>query len=151
MPTKGKFDDIATIFFEMNNNGYTHAYVAFVDILGFSFMVKDSKKPGDMADLFMALQFIKRNAVAKGRLRLIRFSDSIFVVAPKDAFCDLIEFLSCCTYDLLIRSEQGPTVGGDIKEIMRCCLLRGGVTYGDVFSLKKYLTEKNELFLILKV
>lgn len=144
MSTKGKFDDIATIFFGMHNNSYEQAYVAFIDILGFSSMVNNSKKPSDMADLFMALQFIKRNAVAKGKLKLIRFSDSIFIVAPIDAFTDLIEFLSCCAYGLLVLSQQGPTLDGDIKETMKCCLLRGGVTYGDVFSLRKYLSEKNE-------
>lgn len=144
MSTKGFFDDIATIFYEMNNNDYEQAYVAFVDILGFSSMVNRSKRPGDMADLFMALQFIKRNAVAQGKLKLIRFSDSIFIVAPKDAFTDLIEFLSCCAYDLLIRSEQRLTLNGDNKEEMKCCLLRGGITYGNVFSLKKYLTENKK-------
>lgn len=134
------FEKTMEVFEALENNEYEECFVAFVDILGFSNLLKNTKKLSDLAPLFSLLQLIQDNAKRKNKIVLTRFSDSFFVIAPKDAFGELLDFLSCFSMNLLTNSWQ--QIDKVTVEQMECRLLRGGVCYGKVFSLKSYLQKK---------
>ena len=135
------FEKPMELYNALTNNEYEESFVAFVDILGTSMLLKNTKKLSDLAFLFSLLGLIEENAKRKNKIVLTRFSDSIFVVAPKDAFCELLEFLSCCSINSLTQSRQQIANTANVEQ-MGCRLLRGGVCYGKVFSLKSYLQKK---------
>lgn len=146
MSDKNVFKESMELFTTLTENNYEERFVAFVDILGSSRLFKTSGELKELAPLFSSLQLIKNGAERTEKLTLTRFSDSIFVVAQKECFLDLIDFLSCCSVNLLTLSSQrivNSNTETKANEYMNCQLLRGGVCYGRVFSLKKYLKEHN--------
>lgn len=146
MCDKNVLKESMELFTTLTESNYEESFVAFVDILGSSRLFKTSGELKELAPLFSSLQLIKNGAERTGKLTLTRFSDSIFVVAQKEYFLDLIDFLSCCSVNLLTLSSQrivNSNIKTKVNEYMNCQLLRGGVCYGRVFSLKKYLKEHN--------
>jgi len=105
-------------------------FVAFLDLLGFSNMVKsDCEAPSDSNSFIKKLFDVYRytNDVHKGRenIDITQFSDSIVfsMLYSKDRFPSFIKIISSFQYDLF-------------KKGLLC---RGGVAYGKHFSSEGFL------------
>ncbi len=99
-------------------------FVAFLDILGFSYMVKHDCESANFTEflrkLFNAYKITKELDVAGPGFDIMQFSDSIVFSMPylKENFPTFIKIISCFQYDLF-------------KQELTC---RGGVAYGKHFS-----------------
>lgn len=107
----------ASFNFELN-------FVAFLDLLGFSYMVKHDCESANSIDflkkLFNSYKITKDLKVTNPSFDLMQFSDSIVFSMPylKENFLIFIKIISSFQYDLF---KQGLTC-------------RGGVAYGKHFS-----------------
>jgi hypothetical protein len=117
-------------------------FVAFLDILGFSNMVRhDCESPGRdtfIKNLFNLYKFTKKIGATSPHLDIIQFSDSVVFSMPlsKDNFIYFINVISDYQYNLF-------------KENLLC---RGGIAFGKHFSsegfvfsdglIEAYLLEK---------
>src|ERR1700679_1326034 len=104
-----------------------NAFVAFLDVLGFSELVK-AENNNDLENFFsVTLENFKTITVYKGEIRKLILSDSIILVVDSENKND--NFLK------LLRAIRDLQASLALKGIW----IRGAVSYGDV-----YLNGKNE-------
>ena len=110
---------------------FSNHFVAFIDLLGFSEMVRHDTEATEGARLFVEKLFEAHKAIdflvssKKKNIRLTQFSDSIVMSLPvkKD---DFIEFLAVVASFQILLLKSG-------------LLCRGGVAYGKHFSDQSFM------------
>lgn len=113
----------------LNSKPYENKYVCFVDILGAKDLFLNSKTPREVSlpNLFMNELKESSNEYVKN-IEIVLFSDCAYIIAGENNIEDLLLYVSILTGKLLWHTS----FFSDIK--YKYHLLRGGLTYGMVYS-----------------
>lgn len=132
---------------------YEKRFVGFVDILGYSDRVRRSKAPFDLSLLISIMKMYENSANIGNRLKVQYFSDCMYVTAEQEHVNELFDFLAKL-YNQLLNSSLTIYAGRNSddeygKDNEFLTLLRGGITFGDVYVLDQEKNKGSEEALIL--
>ena len=117
---------------------YQDRIVAFVDVMGVKNRVVKSDKPTDFKMYTIILNMFANQPFAEGKLHISMFSDCMYIVADKEHIDLVINLLANFSHRLLFNNFPLVTVNPDGSFITEnrydCFKLRGGITFGKVFS-----------------
>lgn len=120
------------------NSKYQNRIVAFVDVMGVKDRIVKSDNPKDFKMYTTILNMFANQPFAEGKLHVSMFSDCMYIVANKEYIDLVINLLANFSHRLLFNNTPlviGNPDGSFITENHYDCFkLRGGITFGKVFS-----------------
>lgn len=114
--------------------------VGYVDILGFSSLVKNLKDPLDFAKIFPNIALLKSEAEHSGELRVFVFTDCIYLTADLQNLEAIFRFIAAYQMALFHSAPTGGNFGKEIDETF-LPMLRGGIAYGKMFVLPENMAD----------
>lgn len=125
---------------------YQDKIVAFVDVMGVKDRIVKSDKPQDFEMYTTILNMFANQPFAEGKLHISMFSDCMYIVANKEHIDLVINLLANFSYRLLFNNIPLITVNPDgsilNENCFDCFKLRGGITFGKVFSIDEEAQKK---------
>lgn len=125
---------------------YQDRIVAFVDVMGIKDRIVKSDKPQDFEMYTIILNMFANQPFAEKKLHISMFSDCMYVVADKEDIDLVINLLANFSYRLLFNHTTLITVNPDgstpSETCFDCFKLRGGITFGKVFSTDEEAMKK---------
>lgn len=126
---------------ELSTADYKEQFVAFIDILGYSEILKNSTNPvGDIAIIQGLMDAYKKAADGTKIINSVVFSDSMYIISGN--LKEMIRFISLLQVNLLAAMEIR-TDASDLKNGLKVeyggdgRLLRGGIAYGSAYTSPK--------------
>ena len=123
------------------NLKYGKKIVGYIDLLGFSQKLCESSTVSDFQPLICKLQEVKHGIDYKKTVHISWFSDCCYIWAEQGYIHDFMICMTCLCRDLLTMTiaHEGLEKYQEVKNY----LFRGGITYGDFFSLEEFVTNHN--------
>lgn len=125
---------------------YQDRIVAFVDVMGIKDRITKSDKPQDFEMYTIILNMFANQPFAEEKLHISMFSDCMYIVADKEHIDLVINLLANFSHRLLFNNTPLITVNPDgailSENRFDCFKLRGGITFGKIFSTDEEAMKK---------
>lgn len=120
---------------------YDKKIVGYIDLLGFSQKICESSTVSDFQSLICKLQEVKQGIEYKKAVHISWFSDCCYIWTEQSYIHDFMVCMTCLCRDLLTMTiaHEGLEKYQEVKNY----LFRGGITYGEFFSLEEYVANHN--------
>lgn len=113
---------------------YKECVVAFVDILGYSQKIKDSKKPSDILYLNVLCKYFEERTIKEDFFKTYFFSDCMYIFSDIEHAINVVEFISTLSFVVLLNSPIMIDVTRDAKQQnVDVNYFRGGLTIGKAY------------------
>ncbi len=119
-------------------NKFEKRIVAFIDAMGIKARMYNSDSPQELQRYAQLMYMYSKQSFAKDKLRVVMFSDCMYIITEEQHVELLINFLINLEYAFLTnRTIMIDCTGHEVKDWneMDCLKVRGGITYGDVIVL----------------